>query len=145
MYFESNNKSDDFVKTILPRKIHLIKNLKANLLIENYLFKLKFINIFTFIHIAYIKSCDVTTFIVINAKFRLQHVFVHILRTTTISFEIECVMQIYNITLSKRDYLFELTISANFFVYVHLINSDTKFILIQNENNFFITIFRNFD
>lgn len=121
-----------------------MKDLKVNLLIKNDIFKLKSIDIFISINTPYIESCDVTILIVISVRFRSQHMFVHILKITTIFFEIEYVLRIHNITLSERDYLCESTTSANFFVYAHVINSDTKFILIRNENNFPVKISRNF-
>ena len=114
------------------------------MLIENDIFESKLIDIFTSINTAYIESYDVTIFIVINAWFKSQYMLVHTLKTTTVFFEIECVLRIHNITLPKRDYLFESTTSANFFVYAHVINSNTKFPLIRNEINFFVTISRYF-
>lgn len=145
MYFDDKNKSDDFVKIVIIREIHLIKDLKTNWLIKNDILKLKFIDIFISINPAYIESCDVPIFIVFNARFKSQHMFVHSFKTTTILFEIKYVLRIHNITLSKRNYLFKLTILANLLIYAYIINLDTKFILIRDENSFSLQYFEIFD
>ena len=144
MYFEEKNKIDDIVKTVIIREIHLIKNLKINLLIENDILEFELIDISTFTNIAYIESCDVTISIIINVKFRFQHMSVHVLRTTSISFKSKRFLKIHNIILSERNYLFESFVSVNFAIYAHVINSKTKSVLVQDDNEDIITVSRNF-
>ena len=144
MYFENKNKSDIIVKTIIIREIHLIKDWKANLLIENNIFEFEWIDISTFISTIYIDNCEITIFIVINDRFRFQRLSIHVLKTTTIFSEIEYFVNIHNIILSKRDYFFELTSTANFSIYFHIVNSKRNFILMRNDIEKFITISRNF-
>ena len=144
MYFEDKNKSDDVVKTIIIREVHLIKDLKANLLIENDILKFELIDISTSINTAYIENCEVTILITINIRFKSQHMSVHALKTTTVLSEFECLIRIHNIALFDRDYLFESITSANFSIYAHVVNSKTDFILIQNNIKNVIIISRNF-
>ena len=144
MYFEEKNKIDDTVKTVIIREIHLIKNLKINLLIENDILEFELIDISTFTNIAYIESCDVTISIIINVKFRFQHMSVHVLRTTSISFKSKRFLKIHNIILSERNYLFESFVSVNFAIYAHVINSKTKSVLVRNDSENIITVSRNF-
>ena len=144
MYFEGTDAFDIVVKAILIRKIHLIKNLKVNLLIKNDIFESKFIDIFIFINTAYIDNCDDTISITINVKSRSRHMLIHALKTTTIFVEIECVLQIHNTVLSERNYLFEAITKVNFFIYAHMINSQIKFILIRNKDKSILRISRNF-
>ena len=144
MYFEEKNKIDDTVKTVIIREIHLIKNLKINLLIENDIFEFELIDISTSTNIAYIENCDVTISITINVKFRSQHMSVHVLRTTSISFKSKRLLKIYNIILSERNYFFESFVSVNFAIYAHVINSKTKSVLVRNDSEEIITVSRNF-
>lgn len=69
---------------------------------------------------------------------------IHVLKITTILFESKCFLQIYNIVLSEKDYFFRFFDSINFSVYVHVINSKTKFILIRNYTKNVITMSRSF-
>ena len=73
MYFENKNKSHDVVKTIIIREVYLIKDLKANLLIENDILKFELIDISTSINTVYIESCKITIFITINIRSKSQH------------------------------------------------------------------------
>ena len=144
MYFEEKNKIDDTVKTVIIREIHLIKNLKINLLIENDILKFELIDISTSTNIVYIESCDVTISITINVKFRSQHMSVHVLRITSIFFRSKRFLKIHNITLSERNYFFELFVSVNFAIYAHVINSKTKSVFVRNNSENIITVSRNF-
>ena len=144
MYFEEKNKIDDIVKAVIIREIHLIKNLKINLLIENDILELELIDISISTNIAYIESCDVTISIIINVKFRFQHMSVHVLRTTSISFKSKRFLKIHNIILSERNYLFESFVSVNFAIYAHVINSKTKSVFVRNDSENIIIVSRNF-
>ena len=106
IYFENKNKFDDVVKAMISREIHLIKNLRMNLLIENNILEFEYINIFTFTNTAYIESCEIIISIAINVKFKSQHMSMHALKTITLSFNFECFVKIYNIILFDRSKLF---------------------------------------
>ena len=68
----------------------------------------------------------------------------HLLQTTKVLFEFECLVKIYNITLSDRNYFFESIFSVHLFIYVHVINLETNVILVQNDIKNVVTISRNF-
>ena len=53
-------------------------------------------------------------------------------------------ISIHRIVVSEHKYIFKSERIANFFVYVHIIDADTKAILIQNDNTKLIKLFRNF-
>ena len=144
MYFENKNKFDEIVKVVIIREVHLIKNFKANLLIENDIFGLELIDIFTSVNTVYIGSCDVTIIIAINVKFKAQHMLIHSLKTRTALSESECLVKIYNIILSDRNYFFVSIFSVNFSIYAYVINLETNVILIRNDIKNVITISRNF-
>ena len=120
MYFEIKNKSDIIVKAVIIREIHLIKDLKTDLLIDNDIFEFELIDIFTSISTIYIENYEITIFITINVKFRFQRLSIHALKTTIFS-KIEYFFKIHNIILSKRNYFFESTSTANFFIYAHIV------------------------
>lgn len=107
MYFENKNEFDKIVKAMIIKKFYLIKNFKTNLLIENNIFDSKFIDIFTSINIIYIDNCDITILIFVKARSKFQHLSIYALHTVIISFDIEQLFRIHNVTLSNRHYFFE--------------------------------------
>lgn len=144
MYFEERKKRNEKIKAMIIKKIHLIKDSKVDLMIENNILNSKLIDLSTSTNTFYNESCDVTISIFIKTKFIFQNLSVHVLHTVIISFIIEQVLGIHNITLFDPDYLFESIENVNFSIYAHMINTNTNFILIRNDTAKFIKVLRNF-
>ena len=143
MYFSSVNDIDRFVQIMIIREIHLIDNLKINLLIENDILSSKLIDISTSTNSAYIESCEITVSIRLRSKFSSQVKFVHITKIIIVSSQTEIAVSVHIISVSDRDYIFESD-QINFAIYAHIINADIKIILIKNNNYTFVKILRNF-
>lgn len=131
IHFKEKNAVDEIVRTVITRKIHLIKNLEVNLLINNDIFDFELIDISTSTNLTHIKSCEIIISILIKTRFNLQQLSIYTFKTTIVLFEIELLLKIYNIFLSNRDYFFEFANTINFFIYVHVVNFEIKFILIK--------------
>ena len=142
MYFaEEKNDRSMFVEII--RKIHLMKNLKTNLLIENDVLNSELINISTFTNSVFIKSCEIIISICIKIKFFSQVRAIHAINTV-ISSRSKFTISIHKITTSERNYMFESKKIKNISVYAHVMNVDTSSILVRNEKDKSIRISRNF-
>ena len=144
MYF-ADTKNDTFANAVITREVHLIKGLKANLLIENDILSSKMIDISNSTRSIYIDNCDVTISIIIKTNIRSQCRFVHALKAFMISSKSKCLISVHNIvSLSNRDFLFEFWETVNLFIYAHIFDFETSFILIRNDQNRVIKVSRNF-
>ena len=144
MYF-SDTKNDTFANAVIIREVHLIKGLKANLLIENTVLDSKMIDISNFTESIYIDNRDVTILIVIKIDIKSQFRSVHALKAFMISSKSKCLILMYNIvSLSDRDFLFESKKTINLFIYAHILDFETSFILVRNDQNHVMKISRNF-
>ena len=128
---EQNNSA--FAEII--KEIYLIDNLKTNLFIEKDILSAKFIDIFTFINIAFIDNCNVIILIIIRFKSFSHTKIFHIKKSQSILSHSKMIVSIYNVKTFERDYIFEFEQIANLFIYVHIIDTDIKTILIQNDND----------
>ena len=95
MYFSKTDNFDKLIRTIIIKKIHLIKNLKANLLIENNILSSKNIDIFNSTKSVYINNCDFITAIPIKIKIKSQIKSIHTIKPFTIFNNNECFILIY--------------------------------------------------
>ena len=142
MYFLEKDKDDTTVKAKIIREIHLINDLKTNMLLENDVLDSKKFDILTSTSSAYIESCEIIISIFIKNRFVSRSAFVHFIKTRIISSRTEISILIHKISLSKRDYLFEFA-EANFFIYSHIVDIIINVILMRNDNAISIKIFRN--
>lgn len=142
--FENKNKASHIVKAVIIREIHLIKNLRANLFIENNILKLKLIDVFTSINIVSIENYDVTISITINIKTKFQHMSVDELKTIIVLFQFECLVKVYNIILPNKNDLSKSIFLVGCFIYGYLVNSSTNVILVRNNIKNVIKISSNF-
>ena len=142
MYFFEKDKNDTTVKAKIIRKVHLINDLKTNMLLKNDVLNSKKFDIFTSTSSAYIESCEIIISIFIKNRFVSRSTFVHFIKTRIISSRIEISIFIHKISLSKRDYLFEFA-ETNFFMYFHIVNIIINVILMRNNNAISIKNFKN--
>ena len=142
MYFLEKDKDDTTVKAKIIREIHLINDLKTNMLLKNDVLNSKKFDIFTFTSSAYIENCEIIISIFIKNRFVSRSASVHFIKARIISSRTEISIFIHKISLSKRDYLFE-SAEANFFMYSHIINIIINVILVRNDNAISIKILKN--
>lgn len=60
IYFKNKNKFDKNVRIMIIKEIHLINDLKINILLENYILNSKLFDISMLTATAYIENCNVT-------------------------------------------------------------------------------------
>ena len=128
---------------MIIREIHLMNELKINILIDNDIFDSKLFDISMFNKSTYIKNCEITISITI-ASHRYQTKLIHCIKIELISAHTEKLISIHKIFLANQNYFFESANSINFFIYAHLIDIKTNFILIRNDNNKAFRILKNF-
>ena len=141
MYFVDTDDKRRKVKTLITKEIHLIDNLKTNMLIDNDILRSKFIDISTFTKSTYVNSCEITIFIRMKIKtFSVRSVCA--MKSIVISSLTELTISIYKINAFSSDYIFEFD-QANFSIYALVINANIKIVLIKNNNFTAIKISRN--
>ena len=142
IYF-SNKKNEVVVKIMITREIHLIDNLKINMLIENDFMKSKKIDINVTKEIAHIDSCDVIVALNVKISRIIVHTSIHARKTIIVFSHIEIVLSIhFTIIFADRDFLFESK-NLNLSLYVHLTDVEFKNIVVKNDNDKSVHISRN--
>ena len=145
IYFKKKVQQKNKIRTMITKEIHLINDLKINILLENDIFDFELFDISMSTNTIYIESCKITISINIITTHRFfQSKFVHFTKIKIVSSNFERFISIHKIVISNRNYLFESFDSTNFSVYAHLIDDKINFILIRNNNDKFLKIFRNF-
>ena len=144
MYFFETDKNDQAIFVEIIKEMHLINNLKINLLINNDILKLEFIDIFISINTTFIENCDVIISNLLKSKSFSQTKAVHATKSINILSHSKFAISIHKIVVLERDHSFEFKEIANFVVYAHLIDNDIKAVLVRNDDNKLIQISRNF-
>ena len=142
MYF-SDQKNDVTIKIKIIRKIHLIDNLKINMLLSNDVIESKKIDVSISNKSIYIDNYEVIVSFEVRTSRVIVQTSVHARKITVISSHSELILSVHYTTVSfDRDYLFESD-ELNFSLYAHLIDFNFKHIVVRNENNHAVHIFRN--
>ena len=144
MYFSEKNEDDQSIFAEIIKKIHLIDNLKVNLLIDNNVLNFELIDIFIFINTVFIENCNVIVSIVVKFRSFSQTKSIHTTKENKISSHSKLAISIHKIVTFDRDYIFESKKIANFAVYAHLMNYNIKTILVRNDIHNTVQISRNF-
>ena len=143
MYF-FDQKNDVTVRTKIIRKIHLIDNLKTNMLLSNDVIESKKIDVSIFKKTAYIESCEVIASLKIRTFKIVVQTSIHARKITVVSSRFELVLSMHYTTVSfDRDYLFESN-ELKLSLYAHLVDFNIKQIIVRNESNQVVHIFRNY-
>ena len=122
----------------------MIDNFKINMLLNNDVIESKKIDVNIFKKTIYIENCE----IIVNLKIRtfkiIVQISIHVRKIIVIFFRFELVFSMhYTIVSFDRNYFFESN-ELKFSLYVHLINFNIKQIIVRNENNQIVHIFRNY-
>ena len=143
IFFRETDENGHQVKTCIKKKIHLIKRLKVNVLIE--------INVFIFERfvfdfkkrIATIKNCEIIVFIIIKRHSKAMNKIICLKKIVIISSHSQLRVRIHHFDFSQnREFLFESK-KMNFDLYAHVIEIETSDILIRNDENKIIKVLRN--
>ena len=142
MYFP-DQKDDVTVRTKIIKKIHLIDNFKANMLLSNDVIESKKIDVSISNKSVYIDSCEVIASLEIRTSRVTIQTSVHARKITVIFSHSELILSMhYTTVLFDRDYLFEPD-ELNLSLYVHLVDFIFKHIVVRNEDNQAVHISRN--
>lgn len=91
-----------------------------------------------------IENCSVTIFIIIRRHFKFVDQMICLKKSIIISIQFQMQMKIHHFNFSKKKiFLFKFE-NANFEFYVHVMRFETADVLIRNDENKFIKMFRNF-
>ena len=133
------------IRAMIMREIHLINDLKINMFIENDILKSEKFHINFENNIAYIDNCDIFVFVNVKRRFSSQNRFIHIIKTTIISPRSEIAILIHHILndiFNDKNYFFESK-KLNLIMYAHLMNVIIKVVLIRNDIEQVVRIFKN--
>ena len=138
-------KDDQKITSLFRREIHLVDNLKANMLLNNDIIGFENFAIDMTKRHAMIDSIG----IIISLKVRFFKLTIqrsiHFKKITIISSHAEMIVAVHHAELpATRDFLFEPDDSLNFILYAHLIDASTKSIVVRNDREFPVMISRNF-
>ena len=144
IYFLDTNKFEKSALANITRKIHLIDDLKINMLIENDILELESFIIDVSKKTTTINNCE----IIIDLFIRQRDLFVrrNILSNHRIIVSLDSQARIsfdYNIS-EERNFLFELSIESDCTMFHHLINSYISEVVMQNDSSRSVIIFKKF-
>ena len=142
--YEKDNIIDERIRTCFIKKVYIINDLKFNIFIDNDINESEDIIIFIENRIAYIKSCDVTVFLKIKIIEIVMTKSIYLRKIIVISFKTRISIKIDYLIVLYKIYLFESKKIFNLIAYAHLINAFIKTILLCNEFDIFVQIFRNY-
>ena len=141
----SDIKNEKKITFLFSREIHLINELKINMLLNNDIIDSKQIVFDVTKKFVYIDSIDV--FITLNirsSKIVVQRL-IHLLKIIVVSSHAELTISIHNVNLStNRNFLFESNDDIELNMYAHLIDVIITIILIRNDKNLSIKMFKNY-
>ena len=145
IYIKGKDESDKTIRACFRKKVHIVNDLKTNMLIDNNIMKSKNINVSSNKKTAYINNCHITVSMKIKLFEATVFKFVHLQKITIISFYLKILMKIHHLIMFNfRNFLFELNEINSLIAYVHLMNAFIKTILLQNKSKHLIKISRNY-
>ena len=135
IYISDYNKIDNVVKAIITRKIHLINNLKINMLLNIDLIDLEKIDISISNKKTYIDSCGVIAFLKIKISRVAVQTSIYARKTIVVSSRSKITLSVHYIVISiDKNYLFESN-ELNVLFYVYLTNVNFKYIFVRNDSD----------
>ena len=141
-----DTKNDKKITSIIRREIHLIDDLKINMLFENDIMKSKKIVINIIKKFVVVNNIDVTISLKTRFVKNVIQKLIHLRKTVVVFSRFEMKIVVHNVCLSKsKNFLFELDDDiVELIMYVHIVDAFTFSILIRNDKNFFVRILRNY-
>ena len=135
--------SDENVTAMLTsRKIHIVDDLKTNVLININIIISEKIDILTSQAKVEINNYNINVFIKIRIRDRVVVHSMYIKKFIIISPHTQLAISIYHVNLSTRDFFFEPD-QLNLILYAHFVDSSLLAILTKNDLNQYVKILRN--
>ena len=127
--------------------MHLIKKLKVNMLIDINVIISKNIIIDLIKKKIVIQSCDIIVSLEMRSRFNhVQQRFIHVKKIITLLFRNQLIIFVHHFVddlSNNRNFLFESK-NTNIILYVHIIDVFIKAILVINDTNKIVRVFRNY-
>ena len=143
LYFQGTDSEGSKVLAMTsPREIHLVDQLKANILIGMDIMVPEDIDIIVTRSIASIGSCKVEVPIEVKSVGKTVRLPVHAKQTTVIPARSEGQIPVHHAALPDRDFLFEPSDSL-LSLYAHLVDSSVPAVLAKNDTDVAVTVPRN--
>ena len=141
-----DTKNDKKITSIIRREIHLIDDLKINMLFENDIMKSEKIVIDIAKKFVVVNSIDVTIFLKTRFVKNVIQKSMHLRKIVVVFSRFEMKIVVHNACLSKnKNFLFEFDDDiVELIMYVHIVDVFMFSILIRNDKNFLIKIFKNY-
>ena len=141
-----DTKNDKKITSIIRREIHLIDDLKINMFLENDIMKSKRIVINITKKFVVVNNIDVTIFLKTRFVKNVIQKSMHLRKIVVIFSRFEMKIVVHNTCLSKnKNFLFEFDDDiVELIMYAHIVDVFTFSILIRNDKNFLIKIFKNY-
>ena len=133
VYFSGLTKNDFSALTFIARKIHLINDLKIKMLIENDLLNSKNFIIDIEKKSTTIENCEINISLKIQSKESYIRKIVHAQNIVVLLSSEKQLISIKIKIFENRNFFFESDANANFTMCSHILNTNTKQILIKNE------------
>ena len=144
IYLPGKKQNEDVMAMISPREIHIVDQLKAQMLVGNDILQPEKIDILTSSSMALIGSCDVLVPIELKAKdSRSVNYPIHAVSTIVVPPKTTSMIPIHSVQgLPDRDFFFEPE-NASLSLYAHLADSSMPAIIAKNDSNDAIKVPRN--
>lgn len=143
VYF-SDKRDDKQIMTCITRKIHLIDELKANILIDNDFLKLENFIINIKNRTAMISSCKIEIDLSIKQKELYVRRNVHVNHRIVVQSKLQISIFAEFSVSNDRDFVFESSNEANLILFHHIVNFTINQIVIRNNSSKAVVISKNF-
>ena len=137
-YFSDEN----VIVILISREIYIVNDFKIKVLININIMISEKISILTFQAKVEINNYNINVFIDVRIRDRVVVHLIYIKKFIIISSHTQLTISIHYINLLNRDFFFELD-QLNFTLYAHFVDSSLHAILIKNESNQHVKIFKN--
>ena len=140
-----DTKNSKKVISIFRREIHLIENLKTNMFFDNNVINSKKIVFDVTKKFVVINNIDVIIILKSRLIKNVVSKLVYLRKLIIVSIRIKMIVNVHNACLSKnKNFLFEFNNDViKLIIYAHFVNVFTFSILIDNNKNYSIKIFKN--
>ena len=138
-------KNEKKIIFIIRREVHLINNLKCNMLFDNDVLTSKDIVINTAKKSTFIDSTEVTISLEVRSTKNVIQKSIHLKKITIVSFHSKLVVSINHLSLSNtKNFLFESDYDLNIVMYAYFIDAFISAVIVRNDKSVSIKISRNF-
>lgn len=143
LYFPATNTAGDNIIACVRRELHIVEDLRINILIDNDIIESEDITLDVVKGSAYISDCQAT--IVISSRQRGQCIrrILHANTTTIILARTQRMVPVHLSLSQNRDFIFEYSAHSKLSLFTHLVDHEIKGILVQNESTLPVQISKN--